>query len=429
VIAIHFDLFLTIHRWEISQALPCDGHNLSSISGQPYGGYVACRGPSGGGLLLKVVVVSVVASLALVGAQADLLTGGSVKLASFGHRRVAAESQPTSPPAWTHSDSATCVEPIAPGDAAFVLFTNAPQYVEQFNTGDVLQITAPLCTEIARGGDRSRQIVVLALTGTTQTRWLKPWPRYIAFGDVLSREQLPSPTAAMMAERDCEYCPRMLGLPGGPFVMGSGRGLHEMPLHSVNVAPFFLAQFPVTVGEWRRCVVMKACSPDPIGKAEFDDLPVHNLSWDDAKQYISWLSQMTHRTYRLPTEAEWEFAARANTGSTYWWGDLLVDDRANCHECGLPFENDEPAPVGTFIPNPFGLFDMAGGVDQWVADCWHESYRSAPSDASVWDSPNCRERVLRGGSWKDDPTRLASASRSHAVARTRDARYGFRVAR
>lgn len=208
-----------------------------------------------------------------------------------------------------------------------------------------------------------------------------------------------------------------------------GGGPSSIPLHSVKVSQFLLSQFPVTVGEWTRCAVAKVCSSAPIGRVEFDNLPVHNVSWDDAKQYIAWLSQITQKAYRLPTEAEWEFAARANTTSTYWWGDLLVDDRANCRECGLPFEPDEPAPAGTFVPNEFGLFDMAGGVDQWVADCWHESYRSAPSDASVWDSGNCHQRVLRGGSWKDDPARLASASRGHDAAHTRDARYGFRVAR
>jgi formylglycine-generating enzyme required for sulfatase activity len=165
---------------------------------------------------------------------------------------------------------------------------------------------------------------------------------------------------------------------GRTLCHGSVARANEIPLHSVNVPPFFLSQFPVTVGEWRRCVVAKACSPAATGKSEFEDLPVHNVSWDDAKQYITWLSQITRKAYRLPAEAEWEFAARANTTSTYWRGDRFVPDRANCHECGLAFEADERTAVGTFVPNAFGLFDMVGSVDQWVADCWHESYKSAP---------------------------------------------------
>jgi len=379
-------------------------------------------------LSLKVVIVSIVALFALVGAQADTMTGVSARVVPVEYREAAVEAPSAPPGVWMRVEPASCIEPIGAGESAFALFTHAPQYVEQLK-GDVLQITAPLCGDIHKGGNRARRTVALMLTGVTPTRWPKPWPQYLVFGDVLSQEQLASSAAAMTVERDCEYCPRMLSLSGGLFVMGSVASPDEVPLHSVNVSPFFLSQFPVTVGEWRRCVVAKACSPEPIGKSEFDDLPVHNVNWDDAKQYIAWLSQITRKAYRLPTEAEWEFAARANTTSTYWWGDRFVDDRANCHECGLPFEADEPTPVGTFIPNEFGLFDMVGGVNQWVADCWHESYKSAPLDASVWDSASCRERVLRGGSWKDAPARLASASRSHDGARTRDARYGFRVAR
>jgi formylglycine-generating enzyme required for sulfatase activity len=379
-------------------------------------------------LSLRVVVVFIVALFALVGAQADTRTAGSARDVPARYQEAAVETQSAPPAVLTRTEPASCLELIGGGKSAFALFTNAPQHVEQL-TGDVLQITAPLCADLAKGGNRRRQTMALVLTGVTQTRWSKPWPQYLVFGDVLSQEELASRAAVMAVERDCEYCPKMLSLSGGSFVMGSVANPNGTPLHSVNVPPFFLSQFPVTVGEWRRCVVAKACSPEPIGKSEFDDLPVHNVSWEDAKQYIAWLSQTTRKAYRLPTEAEWEFAARANTMSTYWWGDRFLDDRANCYECGLPFEADEPTPVGTFVPNEFGLFDMVGGVDQWVADCWHESYKGAPLDASVWDSASCRERVLRGGSWKDAPARLASASRSHDGARTRDVRYGFRVAR
>ena len=346
-----------------------------------------------------------------------------------GYREVAVETRFAPPTDRVHISSATCVDLIAAGKTAYALFTIPPPDIKQSENGDRLQMAAPLCTEISKGGSRSRRTIVLTKTGAADTDWPRPQPQYAVVGELLSQEQLASHAATAMVERGCEYCPRMVRIPEGHFVMGSNADPNKSPIHGVNVLPFFLSQFPVTVGEWRRCVVAKACSGEPIRDAGVDDAPVHNLSWDDAQQYVAWLSLVTEKPYRLPTEAEWEFAARANTTSVYWWGDQLADDRANCRECGLPFAADAPAPVGTFAANQFGLFDMAGGVDQWVADCWHQDYQQAPSDGSVWGTANCQERVLRGGSWKDDRGRLTVAGRNHDEAHARDARYGFRVAR
>jgi formylglycine-generating enzyme required for sulfatase activity/ABC-type lipoprotein export system ATPase subunit len=226
--------------------------------------------------------------------------------------------------------------------------------------------------------------------------------------------------------RDCEKCPELIELPGGTFDMGSGDDATQKPVRKVGVGPFALGRFPVTVGEWRICVEALACTYQPAGD---DDEPVHNLSWKDAQQYVGWLSRMTRLKYRLPTEAEWEFAARARTTTRFWWGDQLLPSMANCKGCGEPYVSKAPTKVGSFPANPFGLYDMTGGVWQWVLDCWHPDYQGAPTDGSSWETPNCPERVLRGGSWLNDPRYVSTTTRNRYDADVRYPANGFRVAR
>jgi formylglycine-generating enzyme required for sulfatase activity len=226
--------------------------------------------------------------------------------------------------------------------------------------------------------------------------------------------------------RDCLQCPEMVRLPGGTFSMGSKQDSSEGPVHQVALRRFALGRFAVTVGEWRQCVAAKACAYEPSGD---DRSAVRNVSWADAQEYVSWLSRTTQNEYRLPTEAEWEYAARAGTTTRFYWGNQLVLGAANCKGCGGFYENEQPLTVGSFVANPFGLHDMAGGVGQWVADCWHKNYAGAPRDGSSWDLKNCRERVLRGGSWKSDPGALRSAARAFYDPNVRYPTHGFRVAR
>ena len=163
--------------------------------------------------------------------------------------------------------------------------------------------------------------------------------------------------------------------------------------------------------------------------------PVINVTWEDATVYAKWLSAETGKRYRLPTEAEWEYAARAGTETPYWWGDDIKQDSkvwANCNDCGSPWDGNETAPVGQFPANGFGLYDMAGNVLEWVQDCWHDSYKGAPEDGSVaWEEDGkgeCDRRVFRGGYWGAIPAYLRSAARSGVGADDGGNGLGFRLA-
>ena len=169
--------------------------------------------------------------------------------------------------------------------------------------------------------------------------------------------------------------PEMISLRGGSFAMGSNEDSSEKPVHQVTIKPFAMSKFPISVREWNECAAAKACGFVAPGK---DDAPVANVSWNDAKQYVAWLATVSGKAYRLPTEAEWEYAARGDTQTKYWWGDQLQSGMANCKNCTDAAATEQPVQVGSFKPNPFGLYDMGGGVDQWVEDCWHKNYQGAP---------------------------------------------------
>jgi len=163
-------------------------------------------------------------------------------------------------------------------------------------------------------------------------------------------------------------------------------------------------------------------------KARDDDrLPVVSVTWDEAASYCEWAGG------RLPTEAEWEYAARAGSTTSRWWGEAVGAGRANCNGCGSTWDNSLLAPVGSFGPNPFGLYDMLGNVWQWVDDCWHDTYIGAPEDGSSWATGHCDRRVMRGGSWDNLPVFVRSAARSRGYADGADFDYssyaGFRLAR
>jgi formylglycine-generating enzyme required for sulfatase activity/uncharacterized caspase-like protein len=232
--------------------------------------------------------------------------------------------------------------------------------------------------------------------------------------------------------KECDKCPDMVVVPPGSFTMGSalgepGRVVDEGPEHQVTLArPFSVGVFAVTFEQWDTCVAEGGCNryyPADVGFGRGRQ-PVINVSWNDAQAYAIWLSRKTGKTYRLLSEAEREYVARAGKPTPFWFGGSITPKEAN-------FDGvyRRPVPVDSFAANPFGLYQVHGNVWEWVIDCYHESYVGAPADASAWASADCSRRVLRGGSWKDSPRFLRSAVRQRYNPDYRDNDHGFRIAR
>ena len=273
--------------------------------------------------------------------------------------------------------------------------------------------------------------------------------------------------------------PAMVVIPTGRFMMGAAAGNKDgtdaqQPQHEVTLAKgLAMARSEITVGEFREFVRASGYVPDSIklggasvydersgalredpkadwqddysGRKATDDLPVVNVSWNDAAAYVAWLSQRTGKHYRLPSEAEFEYALRGGTTTRYWWGNGTPDRKVenltgsgDRSRSGRSWSNAfhgyrdgywGPAPVMSFVANPFGLYDIDGNVSEWVADCWHDNYIRAPDDGSAWINPGCSAHVLRGGSWGSSPAQVISAYRQGVNSDVRSGRVGFRVVR
>ena len=239
------------------------------------------------------------------------------------------------------------------------------------------------------------------------------------------------PVPASTAFRDCDVCPEMMALPTGDFMMGSPaseryRFDNEGPQHPVHVGRrIAMGLYPVTAGEfalWKKTTV----------RAGEERLPAVMLTWFEATEYAAWLSAKTGHTYRLPTESEYEYAERAGTVTPYYWGNDIGQGNANCLGCGSVVDGTGSTAVGSFPPNRFGLYDMAGDVFEWVADCYFETYDGAPANAEVarqGADGNCAMRGLRASSWFNLPAFLRAAYRFREVPTSRSARRGFRLVR
>jgi formylglycine-generating enzyme required for sulfatase activity len=228
----------------------------------------------------------------------------------------------------------------------------------------------------------------------------------------------------------------MVSIPGGAFMMGSveseaGRAPDEGPQHNVRIAGFRMGKYEVTQKQWRDVM-----GTEPSGFTG-GDRPVENVSWSDAVEFCRKLSRLSGISYRLPTEAEWEYAARAGTTTPVAFGDTLAADRANFdgdYPYGLlrlrrrSMFREQTIKVGSFQPNLFGLFDMHGNVAEWCQDDYHDSYDGAPSDGSAWSGRGIANlRVVRGGSWRSRGPELRSARREGVQADARLTTIGFRV--
>lgn len=239
---------------------------------------------------------------------------------------------------------------------------------------------------------------------------------------------------------DCSDCPRMVIVPAGTFVMGSpesekDRLDREGPRHEVAIgASFAVGMHEVTFAEWDACVRAGGCEyePDDEGWGR-GDRPVINVNWADAQAYVRWLSRHTGHQYRLPSEAEWEYVARAGSETARYWGESEAGQcrYANGEDDYVPCTDghEYTAPVGSLAPNAFGLHDVIGNVTEWTQDCWNEDYAGAPADGSAWESGNCVRRVLRGGSWLDYRGDLRSADRDWNNSAFRFNAFGLRVVR
>jgi formylglycine-generating enzyme required for sulfatase activity len=228
--------------------------------------------------------------------------------------------------------------------------------------------------------------------------------------------------------------PEMVVIPPGSFRMGSEDGADdEKPVHEVKIVKAFsIGKYEVTFEEYDQFAADTGRElPGDMGWGR-GKRPVINVSWDDAVAYAQWLSKKVKvekgKDYRLPTEAEWEYAARAGTQTRYWWGDDAGKGQANCNGCGSQWDGKQTAQVGSFPVNPFGLHDTAGNVWEWAEDCYHENYKGVPADGAAWEEKNCGRRVIRGGSWLYNPEFLRSANRLRNVPDNRTNLLGFRLA-
>jgi formylglycine-generating enzyme required for sulfatase activity len=239
--------------------------------------------------------------------------------------------------------------------------------------------------------------------------------------------------------KDCSDCPQMVVIPAGEFTMGSPPSEQAAEAqHRVTIAaPFAVSKFEITFDEWDACAADGGCGgywPDDQGWGRGNH-PAINISWENAKSYVDWLSRKTGKAYRLLSESEWEYAVRAGTTTRFWHGDALSPSQANYDgsvDGSGPSEvnRQSTVPVGSFPPNGFGLHDMHGNAAEWVEDCWHDEYTAmAPTDGSAWVDGDCNGRVVRGGSWEDSELEQRSAARTGGERKDQFYTDGFRIAR
>ncbi len=223
--------------------------------------------------------------------------------------------------------------------------------------------------------------------------------------------------------------PMMIQVASGEFRMGGAVGADEVPKHTVTISSFMVSVYEVTYAEYDRFAkATRRKLPDSTGlnrKAH----PVNNVSWDDALAYTRWLSKQTGKKYRLLSESEWEYVARAGTTRPFWWGNSAGSGNAHCFDCKSDFNTGKPAKIGTYKPNRFGLYDTAGNLFEWVHDCYHRNYKEAPTDGSVWQGGDCKVRVVRGGAYRSPASSMRAENREKFPSARGQYNVGIRLAR
>jgi len=288
--------------------------------------------------------------------------------------------------------------------------------------------------EDKRKGIENKQNRVEQETGQPDKRQV----RMISLSDVMEQSEVKLEPGTVFRDRleDGSQGPEMVVVPAGTFTMGDIQSVgtdFEKPVHSVHVGKAFaIGRYPITSEEYKLFASATGFHWPTDPGWDSRGQPAIRVAWDDAVEYAKWLSFQTGKRYRLPKEAEWEYAARAGTETTYWWGNEMRSDMANCDDGHWRRGEKTTSPVGSFQANPFGLYDTAGNVWEWVEDCWHENYKGAPTDGSAWlalDGGNCGQRVMRGGSWDSISFNLRTSCRERLNSDYRGDGIGFRLAR
>jgi formylglycine-generating enzyme required for sulfatase activity len=246
----------------------------------------------------------------------------------------------------------------------------------------------------------------------------------------------PSAAAAAAIDVDAtvaQLLENTIALKAGSFKLGDVNSKTAIPVHDVQIRAFAIGKYLVTRGDFAAFIQdSHHQAGEGWHKARFrqsDRDPVINIGWGDAQAFAEWLSRKTHKKFRLPSEAEWEYAARAGTTTRYYWGDEVGSNQANCNSCGSRWDGDSTAPVGSFAANAWGLFDMAGNAGEWMQDCYSDSYRDAPTDGSAFSGGDCKQRVVRGGAWSEAAENMGSAFRDFNLPDYHYMNIGFRLAR
>lgn len=226
--------------------------------------------------------------------------------------------------------------------------------------------------------------------------------------------------------------PTMIRVPAGSFRMGGPSGVvaaDEVPRHEVNVKSFVVSVYEITYADYDKFArANKRKLPVSTG-LDRKVHPVADVSWDDALAYTKWLGKQTGKNYRLLSEAEWEYIARAGSRTSYWWGSTPGSSNAHCFDCKSDFNTSKPAKVGTYKPNAFGLYDTAGNLYEWVHDCYHRNYKGAPDDGSVWEGGDCGNRIVRGGAFRSPASSMRSENREKFKSGRGQYNVGIRIAR
>ena len=282
-------------------------------------------------------------------------------------------------------------------------------------------------------------VVLLVVSGVGWMLYMQAEkePMTVQSTQVANQEVIMNSLQKPMAPVDL-ILPEMVPIPTGDFRMGDiqGGGFPWMsPVRTVQINyRFAIGRYEVTFEEFDQFATATGKKlPNDMGWGR-GRRPVINVSWQDAVDYATWVSEQTGNRYRLPTEAEWEYVARAGGDTAYWWGNNMIPGMANCLICGSQWDDKQTATVGSFKPNNFEIYDTAGNVWEWTEDCWHENYKQAPIDGSAWlkaRGGDCRQRVIRSGAWNTELVRSANRFKVFANFRgipgTRNDFTGFRL--